>query len=77
MAKNVYGSKEVITTVSTKKVPMVDDILGKGVVDETIDYTKVNPAKAIPHHSVDVMIDSIGASFSSVLVLPNYFIVLH
>ncbi len=42
-----------------------------------IDYTKNNPAKTIPQNSVDVMIDSIGASFSSVLGLPNNFIVLH
>jgi hypothetical protein len=42
-----------------------------------IDYTKTNPAKTIPQNSVDVMIDSIGASFSSVLGLPNNFIVLH
>jgi hypothetical protein len=36
-----------------------------------IDYTKVNPAKTIPHDSVDVMIDSIGATFSSVLDPPQ------
>jgi hypothetical protein len=42
-----------------------------------IDYTKINPAKTIPQNSIDVMIDSIGATFSSVLGLPNNFIVLH
>ncbi len=42
-----------------------------------IDYTKTNPAKTIPQNSVDVMIDSIGVTFSSVLGLPNNFIVLH
>lgn len=35
MAKNVYGADKVITTVSTTKVPMVDDLLGKGVLDES------------------------------------------
>jgi NADPH:quinone reductase-like Zn-dependent oxidoreductase len=71
MAKNVYGAGKVITTVSTKKVSMVDDLLGKGVVDETIDYTKANPGKTIPGHSIDVMMDSVGASFSSVLTFSN------
>jgi NADPH:quinone reductase-like Zn-dependent oxidoreductase len=35
MAKNAYGAEKVITTVSTTKVSMVDDLLGKGVVDES------------------------------------------
>jgi len=35
MAKNVYGAEKVITTVSTTKVPMVDNLLGKRVVDES------------------------------------------
>jgi len=35
MAKNVYGADKVITTVSTAKVSRVDDLLGKGIVDES------------------------------------------
>lgn len=35
MAKNAYGAEKVITTVSTTKLSMVDDLLGKGVVDES------------------------------------------
>lgn len=38
MAKNVYGAKKVITTVSTSKVPMVAKYLGEGVVDESKLY---------------------------------------
>lgn len=34
MAKNVYGAKKVITAVSTTKVSMIDNLLGKGIVDE-------------------------------------------
>ncbi|TVY87618.1 NADPH-dependent alkenal/one oxidoreductase-like protein, partial [Lachnellula willkommii] len=69
MAKNAYGAEKVITTVSTRKIPMIDVFLGKGVVDEIIDYTKVNPAKTIPQNSIDVLIDSIGATFSSLALL--------
>ena len=35
MAKNVFGAEKVITTVSTMKVPMIDNLLGEGVVDES------------------------------------------
>jgi NADPH:quinone reductase-like Zn-dependent oxidoreductase len=35
MAKNAYGAGKVITTVSTTKLSMVGDLLGKGVVDES------------------------------------------
>ena len=35
MAKNAYGAGKVITTVSTTKIPAVDELLGKGVVDES------------------------------------------
>ncbi|TVY21678.1 2-methylene-furan-3-one reductase [Lachnellula arida] len=67
--ENAYGAEKVITTVSTRKIPMIDEFLGKGVVDEMIDYTKVNPAKTIPQNSIDVLIDSIGATFSSLALL--------
>jgi hypothetical protein len=35
MAKNAYGAEKVITTVSTKKIPVIEDLLGKGIVDES------------------------------------------
>jgi hypothetical protein len=38
MAKNVFGVKKVITTVSTEKVGKVDQLLGEGVVDQSLKY---------------------------------------
>ena len=35
LAKNILGASKVITTVSTKKVPKVDELLGAGVVDQS------------------------------------------
>jgi NADPH:quinone reductase-like Zn-dependent oxidoreductase len=35
LAKNVFGAAKVITTVSTKKVPKVTELLGAGVVDQS------------------------------------------
>lgn len=34
LAKNCLGAARVITTVSTAKVPKVEELLGKGVVDQ-------------------------------------------
>ncbi|OAQ68690.1 alcohol dehydrogenase [Pochonia chlamydosporia 170] len=62
LAKNVFGAGKVITTVSTSKVPKVPELLGDGVVDEIIDYTKTNPADTIPPKSVDFMLDTTGQS---------------
>lgn len=35
LAKNVFGAAKVITTVSTEKVSKVDELLGKGIVDQS------------------------------------------
>jgi NADPH:quinone reductase-like Zn-dependent oxidoreductase len=35
IAKKVYGAK-VITTVSTSKVPLIKELFGEGVIDESL-----------------------------------------
>jgi NADPH:quinone reductase-like Zn-dependent oxidoreductase len=35
LAKHVFKAGKVITTVSTSKVPKVDELLGKGTVDQS------------------------------------------
>ncbi|UKZ78462.1 hypothetical protein TrVFT333_006202 [Trichoderma virens FT-333] len=37
---------KVITTVSTTKIPKVPELLGEGVVDQIIDYTKADPLES-------------------------------
>ncbi|KAI8957976.1 GroES-like protein [Daldinia sp. FL1419] len=55
MLKNVYGVGKIITTVSTNKVPLVEQYL-PGVVDQVIDYTRVkNLMDAIPPGSIDMV----------------------
>jgi NADPH:quinone reductase-like Zn-dependent oxidoreductase len=34
MAKTIFGAEKVIVTVSMSKINKVDDILGKGIVDQ-------------------------------------------
>ncbi|KAH8698685.1 putative alcohol dehydrogenase [Talaromyces proteolyticus] len=58
--KNVFKAGKVITTVSTAKVPKVNELLGEGVVDRIIDYTKSDPKTTIPPGSVDFIFDTIG-----------------
>lgn len=38
LAKHAFGAKKVITSVSTSKVPLVDEKLGQGTVDQSKFY---------------------------------------
>ncbi|KAE8153826.1 chaperonin 10-like protein [Aspergillus avenaceus] len=60
LAKHVFHAGKVITTVSTSKIPKVEELLGKGTVDQTIDYKTTEPKDAIPHGSVDFLFDTVG-----------------
>ncbi|KIW15099.1 hypothetical protein PV08_07886 [Exophiala spinifera] len=60
LAKNVFGAGKVITTVSTAKVSQVKELLGEDVVDEIIDYKRVDPQSVIPPRSVDFIFDTTG-----------------
>ena len=55
LAKYVYDAGKVITTVSTAKVPHVDEYLGHGTVDQIIDYKTQNILKEVPLGSVDFL----------------------
>ncbi|RHZ70325.1 hypothetical protein CDV55_107699 [Aspergillus turcosus] len=62
LAKHVFHAGKVITTVSTSKVPKVDELLGKGTVDQIIDYKKVDPKTVIEHGTVDFLFDTAGVA---------------
>ncbi|PHH58486.1 hypothetical protein CDD82_2951 [Ophiocordyceps australis] len=70
LAKNVFHVGKVITTVSTSKIAKVPELLGEGVVDQIIDYTKEHPRDVIPPRSVDLVFDTTGQAmeFLSLLV---------
>ncbi len=51
-AKNALGAGTVITTLSTGKMALIDELL-PGVEDEKIDCTKTKVAEAVPKDSVD------------------------
>ncbi|KAJ5625167.1 hypothetical protein N7510_001476 [Penicillium lagena] len=62
IAKHIFQAGRVITTVSSSKVPRVEELLGAGVVDEIIDYTKSDPQTVIPRGSVDFILDTVGVA---------------
>ncbi|KAK4039540.1 alcohol dehydrogenase [Parachaetomium inaequale] len=70
LAKNVFHAGKVITTVSTSKIPKIPELLGEGVVDQVIDYTKHDPSDVIPRGSVDFLFDTTGQAmqFLSLMV---------
>ncbi|KAG4074371.1 hypothetical protein HA402_008780 [Bradysia odoriphaga] len=69
LAKNVFKVGKIITTVSTAKVSKVEELLGKNVVDQIIDYTKEDPARVIPSGSVDFMFDTMGQATALLKIL--------
>lgn len=69
LAKNIFGVGKVITTVSTAKVSKVEELLGRGVVDQIIDYTKEDPATVIPSGTIDFMFDTMEQSIACLKIL--------
>lgn len=69
LAKNAFKVGKVITTVSTAKIPKVEELLGKGVADQIIDYTKEDPASVIPSGSVDFMFDTMNQATAYLKIL--------
>lgn len=59
LAKNVFGAAKIITTLSPSKINKVESLLGKGIVDQIIDYTKEDPANVLASRSVDFLFDII------------------
>jgi NADPH:quinone reductase-like Zn-dependent oxidoreductase len=52
LLKNVYGAKKLIATVSTPKIPLVEEYL-PGVFDEIVDYKKQNVVETVGKGTVD------------------------
>ncbi|KAL2882853.1 hypothetical protein SGCOL_001543 [Colletotrichum sp. CLE4] len=57
VAKNVFGAKKIISTVSTPKMGLVEQYL-PGMVDQLIDYTTTDIGSVVPKGSVDFMFNT-------------------
>ncbi|KAH6681026.1 alcohol dehydrogenase [Plectosphaerella plurivora] len=64
VAKRIFGATKIISTVSTPKMALVEQLL-PGVVDQLIDYQTQNVADVIPRGSVDVVINTQWGSMHS------------
>ncbi|KAK0743439.1 alcohol dehydrogenase [Schizothecium vesticola] len=57
VVKNVYGASKVITTVSTAKVPLVEELL-PDVVDQVVDYKTQDVVEAVGRGTVDFVFNT-------------------
>lgn len=74
LLRNVYGAGRIITTASTTKLPLVEERLGPGVVDQVVDYTAKTPrglADAVPAGSVDFAYNTQLSALASLVPLLN------
>jgi NADPH:quinone reductase-like Zn-dependent oxidoreductase len=60
LAKRVYKASKVITTVSTGKMSKIGEVLGEGVADLIVDYTKQDLRDTLQGQQVDVIFDTVG-----------------
>ncbi|KAI5467554.1 hypothetical protein BGZ63DRAFT_419252 [Mariannaea sp. PMI_226] len=68
VARNVFGATKIISTVSTPKMPLVEQYL-PGMVDQLIDYTKEDVRKAVGKGTVDLSFNTQWTTFDDSLAL--------
>ncbi|CAG9982659.1 unnamed protein product [Clonostachys byssicola] len=57
VAKNFFGAAKIISTVSTAKVPLVEEYL-PGMVDQVIDYKTQKVGDLVPQGTVDFAVNT-------------------
>ena len=65
MAKNVFGAKSVITSLSPGKIKLIGGLMGEGTPDVIVDYTKQKTVDVTGKRSVDFMFDTVGETIKS------------
>lgn len=74
IAKNHFHAGKVVTTLSPKKISILDEVIGEGVIDQVVDYTKGTKSivQAVGKQSIDFMFDPVGQTLPLVEVMkPN------
>jgi NADPH:quinone reductase-like Zn-dependent oxidoreductase len=65
LLKPMFGVGRVVTTVSTAKVPLIESILGTGLVDQIIDYSNKTADEVVSEvgrAEVDFFFDTVGVA---------------
>ena len=65
LAKNVFGAKTTITTLSTKKIPVIQEVMGDRGPDVIVDYTKEKTVDVTGKQEVDFMFDTVGETIKA------------
>jgi len=60
LAKNVFGAKSVVTSLSPGKVKLIGELMGEGTPDVIVDYTKQKTVDVTGKREVDFMFDTVG-----------------
>jgi NADPH:quinone reductase-like Zn-dependent oxidoreductase len=69
LAKNVFGVGKVITTLSTGKIGMVDELLATGKPDQVVDYTREDVVAVVGKGTVDFMFDTQKETLSKLAMI--------
>ncbi|KAH7313488.1 chaperonin 10-like protein [Stachybotrys elegans] len=70
VARNVFGAERIISTVSTPKMPLVEEYL-PCMVDQLIDYTKQRVTDVVPRGSVDFAYNTQFPTLDECIALSN------
>jgi NADPH:quinone reductase-like Zn-dependent oxidoreductase len=60
LAKNVFGAKSVVTSLSPGKMKLIGELMGEGTPDVIVDYTKQKTVDVTGKREVDFMFDTVG-----------------
>jgi NADPH:quinone reductase-like Zn-dependent oxidoreductase len=69
MAKNVFGAKSVVTSLSPRKVKLIGELMGEGTPDVIVDYTKQKTVDVTGKREVDFMFDTVGEAIQGLKIV--------
>ncbi len=69
LAKNVFGAKTVVTSLSTGKIKLIRELLGDHGPDVIVDYTKEKTVNVVGKGNVDFMFDTVGETIKGLQVV--------
>ncbi|KAK7431220.1 hypothetical protein QQZ08_002260 [Neonectria magnoliae] len=68
LARNVFGASKIISTVSTPKMPLVEQYL-PGMIDQLVDYQKEDVSAVVGKGTVDFAVNTQWATFNECLAV--------
>jgi NADPH:quinone reductase-like Zn-dependent oxidoreductase len=69
LAKNVFGAKSVVTSLSPGKFKLIRELMGESAPDVIVDYTTQKTVDVIGKGEVDFMFDTVGETIKGLSVM--------